>query len=120
MYSGGYFSASLAGNITAHIINQQEPDIESKITDDLTYKESFLGGPDSNIRKKKIEIYKTLSWFPFLEKRIIKKKYDTFIPVSTAIQYNYDAKNNTLHLYSFENVPNSKRVIEWKDSIKLP
>ena len=65
-----YLSSTIGILGVGFILGDYETTNETHISKNLTYKETILGNAISDYRGKRIEIYKTISWFPIIEWRI--------------------------------------------------
>ncbi len=71
----GYLSGTVGALGVGFIIGNYETAYEKWYDDGIIYKETSIGNAISDVRGKKVEIYKTLKWFPFIEWRVKNKEY---------------------------------------------
>jgi len=114
----GYLSSTIGALGVGFICSEKIPAIVKKIDKDLIYKETALGNAISDYRGKKVEIYKTISWFPIVEWQIKQKKYFDFISYGNILNTKYIQATKTLYLETSEPYGKNKIII-WKDSIKI-
>lgn len=114
----GYLAATLGFLFVLLVSFDLDTDQRKWLTEDLIYKERNIGqGPDPSVRLKKIEVYKTVSLFPFLAYRIESKTYDEWhLPLKQNLDVSFSDKNQTLYLAS---VVNGYKVFSFSDSINL-
>jgi hypothetical protein len=71
---------------------------EQWLTDGIIYKETPLGNALSDYRGKKVEIYKTIPWFPIIEWKTQTKKYYNLIVYQKTLHTDYRPAEKKLYL----------------------
>jgi len=75
VFGVGYILGTIGFMVIGMVVAHNTVDAEIWLSKNLIYKESRLGHATSDYRGKKVEIYRTISWLPLLEWRIINKDY---------------------------------------------
>ncbi len=114
----GYFSSTIGALGVGFVLSSEVPKTVKKIDSNLIYKETVLGNAISDYRGKKIEVYKTFSWFPLFEWRIKVKNYYDIITYGEFLKTKYVKTTKILYLETSEPFEMDKKII-WKDSIKI-
>ena len=70
----GYLSASVGILGVGFITNEYEADATHHFKDDITCIEITLGNVTTDYRGRRFEVWKRISWFPFLEKKVTEKE----------------------------------------------
>jgi hypothetical protein len=114
----GYFVSTFGILFTLIAALDLDTDQRIWLTKDLIYKERNIGqGPDPSIREKQIEVYKTISFFPLLAKRVKEKTYDTWdLPLQKDLNISFSKEKNTLYLTS---LIKGYKTFNWCDSISF-
>ena len=115
----GYLSSTLGILGVGFIVAEYETDVEKKLDHSIIYRERSLGNAISDYRGKRIEIYKTVTWLPVFEHRIIEKEYYDIITYSNGLKVNYDPNKHTIHLSAKILSTKDNREEKWSDTIVL-
>lgn len=95
----GYMMSTIGIIGTGLIIEQEVPDYEKWISENLIYREYRRGNAIDYSNEKRVEIHKTLSWLPFIEWPVCEEIYDKeFIYEQTPLNILYDPEENRLVL----------------------
>ncbi|NDV69091.1 hypothetical protein [Dysgonomonas sp. 25] len=125
-FVGFYIVSFFVGFVAliAMVAGNYIPDLDRKINGGYSYKETHLGAAVSNYRGRRIEIYKTIPFLPFLERKVAEKEYytnssfsDSF-PLSEDMIIEYDARREEFHL-SVSPEDKESEYSNWKDTIPL-
>ncbi len=118
IFGTGYLASTIGVLFTLFAAGDLETDQSKWISKDLVFKERNIGqGPDPSVRLKKIEVYKSMDWFPLLAARIEAKTYDTWdIPLQQKLNAVYDKDSQILYLTSL--VKGYKKW-QWSDTLRL-
>ena len=92
----GYISGTVGALGVGFVVAEYETDTEKWLGDGLIYKETSLGNAISDYRGKRVEIYKTISWFPIIEWRTYKKEYFNLITYGNKLTVDYKPTENKI------------------------
>ena len=99
IFGAGYFSGTIGALGVGFVVGEYDTEYEKWLGDGIVYKESNLGNAVSDHRAKKVELYKTVSWFPLFESRTDVKVYNEYITImTTPLSINYKPGNNRIYL----------------------
>lgn len=116
----GYSAATIGVLGLGFIVSDYETDYEQWLGDGLVYKESRLGNAVSDQRGKKVEVYQTISWFPFVEWRKQVKVYDELITLTTTpLTVVYKPESNYLVLNASRWQEKEQAYVYWTDSLRI-
>lgn len=114
----GYFMSTVGFVGLGLILGNYIPINEEKMSEKISYKEIYLGNAISDYQGKRIEIYETISFLPFLKKKIVEKKYYTEeIPIFSDLILILNQEKREIYLYPVPNEYN--RNLMWSDTIYL-
>ena len=119
VYSFGYILGSVGVLGIGFISAEYDTNIEKPISNGLIYKETILGNAISDYRGKRVEIFKTLPWFPIIEWRILHKEYYNFIPFRNELHVDYHPETNTIYLSASEFSGKNHELETWSDTLRL-
>ena len=89
------------------------------MADKIIFKEISFGDALSDHSGKRIEIYKTISWFLIIVWRMDKKEYFNLITNRNKLMVNYNAKENALFLSTSSKSAIDSGIEKWTDTINL-
>lgn len=116
-----FFLCFLSGSVgilgMGFVTAEYETDEELWLEDGIIFKELYLGNALSNHRIKRLEINKTIPWFPIIEWRLVTKEYNNFAIFADPLTVNYDKQNKQLFL-SLEK-PWRDTTYYWADTILI-
>ena len=110
IFGVGYLSATAGVFGLVLTVEEYDVDREIKLNDGLIYKEMVLEYASLDYRVKRIEIYKAVSWLPFIEYRTQYKTYNSPIACYNKLTVDYKPEANTLLL--------SASILSWHNQIK--
>lgn len=113
----GYLSSTIGILGVGFVLGEYDTSSETHISKNLIYKETTLGNAISDYRGKRVEIYKTISWFPIFEWRILKKEYYNVIPYLNQLNVDYQPDTKTIYLSAKE--ISAGKMETWADTLKL-
>ena len=113
----GYLLSTIGILGVGFVLGDYDTSSQTHISKNLIYKETTLGNAISDYRGKRVEIYKTISWFPIIEWRILNKEYYNIIPCFNQINVNYQPDTRTFILRAKE--INAEKMETWADTLKL-
>ena len=99
------------------VLGEYDTSCETRISKNLIYKETPLGNAISDYRGKRVEIYKTISWLPIIEWRILNKEYYNVIPYLNRLNVDYHPETKTIYLNAEE--ISAGKIENWVDTLKL-
>ena len=100
IFGFGYLIAVL-GFLFVMLWSNERTSVQKEwLTSDLIYFERNIGaGPDPGIREKKIEVFKTIRWFPILARRIYAKTYDEWnFSIQRVLDIRFSENDQILYL----------------------
>ncbi|MCC6411883.1 MAG: hypothetical protein IT270_09495 [Saprospiraceae bacterium] len=101
-------------------VAEYDTDYEAWLGGGIIYKESNLGNAVSDHRGKKVEIYKTIPWFPLVEWRTEVKEYNHFITImTTPLTIDYKPEDNVIYLSDSMWWDHDQKYIYWADSLTI-
>jgi len=113
----GYLSGTFGILGVGFVLGEYDTSFETHISKSLIYKETPLGNAISDYRGKRVEIYKTISWLPIIEWRILNKEYYNVIPYLNRLNVDYNHDTKTIYLNA-EDIRAGK-IETWADTLKL-
>ncbi|MGB3923552.1 MAG: hypothetical protein ACOXZQ_14080 [Bacteroidales bacterium] len=113
----GYISSTFGILGVGFVLGEYDTSVETRISKNLIYKETSLGNAISDYRGKRVEIYKTISWLPIIEWRILDKEYYNVIPYLNRLNVVYLPETKTIYLNA-EDIRAGK-IETWADTLKL-
>jgi len=113
----GYISSTFGILGVGFVLGEYDTSFETRISKNLIYKETSLGNAISDYRGKRVEIYKTISWLPIIEWRILDKKYYNVIPYLNRLNVVYHPETKTIYLNAEE--ISAGKIETWADTLKL-
>lgn len=119
VYSIGYISATVGALGIGFISAEHDTKVEKWIGNGLIYKETTLGNAISDYRGKRVEIFKTISWFPIIEWRILHKEYYSFITYGNNLKVEYHPDIKTIYLSASEHWGKKNEIKTWSDTLRL-
>jgi hypothetical protein len=118
VYGIGYLSGTIGALGVGFVIGEFETSNEIWLKNGIIYKECTLGNAIADYRGKRVEIYKTISWVPFIEWRTQEKEYYDVIPYLNKLSVEYKEKEKQIILSTTD-----ERVIGksefWTDTLTL-
>ncbi len=112
----GYLSSTIGILGVGLVLGDYETSCEKYLSKNLIYKETTLGNATSNFRGKRVEIYKTISWLPIVEWRILNKEYYNGTPNLNRLNVVYRADEKVIYL-NVKEISAGKMV--WVDTLHL-
>jgi hypothetical protein len=119
VYTVGYISGTIGALGVGFVIGEYDTKTDKWIGDGLIYKETPLGNAISDYRGKRVEIYRTISWIPIIEWRIMHKEYYNFITYGNDLKVEYQPDTKTIYLSATENLRKGSNLEIWSDTLKL-
>ena len=113
----GYLSSTFGILGVGFVLGEFDTSFETRISKNLIYKETSLGNAISDYRGKRVEIYKTISWLPIIEWRILDKEYYNVIPYLNRLNVDYHPETKTIYLNAEE--ISAGKIETWTDTLKL-
>jgi len=117
VFSLGYFSGTVGILGVGFVVGEFETNNEIWFDNGLIYKETSLGNAISDYRGKRIEINKTIKWFPAFEWQILSKEYFDFFVIGQQLNVVYDKTRNEFLLSAEEQLQDS--TYYWTDTIRI-
>ena len=112
-----YLSSTIGVLAVGFAVAEYESSYAQKLTDELIYKEFSLGNALSDYRGKRIEIHKTLTWFPLIEWQIRKEHYSSYLVLGEPLKIDYNPVSTELYLSSKKTYRDS--TFYWNDTIRI-
>ena len=119
VYSIGYLSGTVGALGVGFVSAEYDTKVEKWIGNGLIYKETTLGNAISDYRGKRVEIFKTISWLPILEWRILNKEYYNFITYGNVLKVDYHSDTKTIYLSASEYWGKNHELKTWSDTLRL-
>lgn len=119
VYSLGYISGTVGALGVGFVSAEYDTNVEKWVGNGLIYKETTLGNAISDYRGKRVEIFKTISWFPILEWRILHKEYYNFITYGNDLNVDYHPDTKTIYLSASEYWGKNHELEIWSDTLRL-
>ena len=103
------------------IVDEFNTPTQEYLGDGLIYKESSLENGIHYFRGKRVEIYRTISWFPIIEWRIRKKEYFSLFSPGSHLKADYrpTEKKIFLSLYTCKKWSQDLQKTNWSDTLNL-
>ena len=117
VFGFGYFSSTVGILGVGFIISEYETDREIWFEDGLIYKEFNLGNALSDFRGARIEINRTIKWFPVIEWQVTAKEYSSSMVYGNPLNARYDAVKEEFYLDVEKQWRDS--MYYWNDTIRL-
>lgn len=115
----GYFSSSLGILGVGLVVANYENSAQTDLGDGLIYKEQSIGNAISDYRGKHIEIYKTVTWLPIFEYRILEKEYDEALTYVNELTVKYEPAQHKIYLSNRTEWEKDKEMKKWSDTIDV-
>lgn len=118
IFASGYFAGTAGALGVGFAVAEMEATTEQWLDDGIIYKEVTLGNAISDYRGKRVEIYRTIPFFPFIEWRTQKKEYFNLSVCRNPLIVDYRFPENKLYLSA---IKLQKRDIQkvWGDTLTL-
>jgi len=117
VFGFSYFISTVGILGVGFAIAKFETDKETWFDHGLIYKELSLGNALTDFRGKRVEIYRTLKWFPLIEWQIATKEYYNSMVYSKPLNAHYDETNEEFYLEVEKQWRDS--TYYWNDTIRL-
>ncbi len=117
VFGFGYFSSTVGIIGVGFVVSEYDTDREIWFDDGLIYKELNLGNALSDFRGARIEINRTITWFPVIEWRVTAKEYSSSMVYSKPLNVRYDAPKEEFYLDVEKQWRDS--IYSWNDTIRL-
>ena len=117
VFGFSYFISTVGILGVGFAIAKFETEKETGFDHGLIYKELSLGNALTDFRGKRVEIYRTLKWFPLIEWQIATKEYYNSMVYSKPLNAHYDETNEEFYLEVEKQWRDS--TYYWNDTIRL-
>lgn len=118
MFAAGYFAGTAGALGVSFSVHEMETTTEQWLDDGIIYKEVTLGNAISDYRGKRVEIYRTVPFFPFVEWRTQKKEYFDSSVYRNPLIVDYRLPENKLYLSAIKLQKLDMRKA-WGDTLTL-
>lgn len=115
----GYLSSSLGILGVGFAVASYENSVEKQLGHGLTYKDQILGNALTDYRGKRIEVYKTVSWLPIFEYRILEKEYDEVLTYLKELTVKYEPAQHKIYLSTAAQWGEDGKMKRWSDTIEV-
>jgi hypothetical protein len=115
----GYFFASIGISGIGFIIDGYETFNEKWLGNGLIYKENGIGNALTDYRGKRVEIFKTIPWFPLIEWCIQEKEYFGILVYKNVLTIDYYPDKNEIYLSASGPVGEDRHIESWKDTLVI-
>jgi len=116
----GYISGTIGALGVGFVTAEYNPKAEMWMGDGIIYKETGLGNAVSDYRGKRVEIYRTIRWFPLIEWRIKNKVYEKYITImQSPLTVNYRPVEKKIYLAASMWWEREHKQIEWADTLSI-
>lgn len=118
----GYTSATVGILGVGFITSEYETDAKHVLNEEITCTEIGRGNALSDFRGRRFEVWKRISWFPFLEKKVTEKEYWGVIWLFNPTSIRYDKSRSSLYLKTREQVGKQfigEKTTYWRDTIRI-
>jgi hypothetical protein len=117
VFGFGFIVGSIGLLGLGFILGDVDVDYEKWLGNGIIYREFYLGNALSDFRGKRIEISKTISWFPVIEHLSQEKKYSDYIDYYKPLNINFDEKQSKLYLS--QSIKTKTERLNWTDTLIL-
>jgi len=117
VFGFGYLSSTVGIVGVGFVISEYETDREIWFENGLIYKELNLGNALSDFRGARIEINRTIKWFPVIEWQVTSKEYSSSMVYGKPLNARYDAIKEEFYLDVEKQWRDS--MYYWNDTIRL-
>jgi hypothetical protein len=120
VFSFGYLCGTIGALAVGFVVSEYDTEYEDWLGDGIIYKEMLLGNAVSNERGKKVELSRTIPWFPIIEWHIQTKIYNEYTPmITTPLRIEHKPEQKKIYLSaSFWSQQDGKRIY-WNDTFYL-
>ena len=115
----GYFSGTIGSLGVGFITAEYESDREKWLDNGIIYKELTLGNAISDHRGKKVEINKTIKWFPIIEWKLQDKVYNNIITYLVPLSVNYNTYQKKIYFSATAKWGKDQKIYNWSDTLYL-
>jgi len=115
----GYFSSTVGALGVGFVTAEYETDREKWLDNGVIYKELTLGNAISDHRGKKVEINKTIKWFPVIEWRLQDKTYNNLITYGNSLTVDYKPEKKKIYLSVSTKWGKDNKIYNWGDTLYL-
>jgi hypothetical protein len=115
----GYISGTVGALGVGFVTAEYSTDKEQWLEDGLIYKETALGNAIADYRGKRVEIYRTISWFPIIEWRIQHKEYYNRITYIQPLTVDYKQDERKICLTASEQSGKDEKLEIWTDTLTI-
>lgn len=125
----GYVSGTVGILGIGFIVNDYKVEYTKCLENGIIYKEMSLGNAISNYRGKRVEIYKTISWLPIIEWKILEKEYYFSISkpsgiieevvFTTPLTVEYKPMDGRIYLSVDQWSKRKRQYINWADTLVI-
>jgi hypothetical protein len=120
VFAFGYLSGTIGALGVGFVVGEYDTEYEKWLGNGIIYKESLLGNAISDHRGKKVELYKTITWLPFIEWKIQEKTYTEYVRcMSTPSTINFNSKDNKVYIYGSMWSEQDEKHIYWNDTLTV-
>lgn len=113
----GYMSGTIGILGVGFIVGEYDAEINKRIDNNFIYKEFTLGNALSDHRGKRVEIYKSFSWLPFIEWETQNRNYTDYATYGQPLELIYNPENKILIMKAHKNQAN--QIHYWSDTIRI-
>ena len=115
----GYLSGTIGALGVGFVIGEFETSHETWLKNGIICKEISLGNAVADYRGKRVEIYKTISWFPIIEWRIQKKEYYNVLLYLNKLNVEYKENEKKIYLKTSAERGKDNHIEYWADTLTL-
>lgn len=118
IFGTGYFSGTAGASEVSFTIQEMETTTEQWLDEGIIYKEVALRNVHSDYRGTRVEIYRTIPFFPFIEWRTQKKEYFNLSLSGNPLIVDYRLPENKLYLSAIK-LQKLDMQKAWADTLTL-
>ena len=117
VFGVGYLLSTVGLLGLGFIVAEYEPNRKMELSNNLEYRETWLGNAISDHRGKRFEVYQQIGWLPIMERRIACKENYNLIVYPDSINVQFDDLNHKVYLNTNQRKRNHEQI--WNDTLYL-
>lgn len=119
VFGPGYLISTIGFLGLGFIVGEYETTNEKWMEDGIIYKEVTLGNAISDYKGKRVELFKTIPWFPIIEWKIQEKEYFNIITYMNELDVVYNSEKKEIYLSKEMEFGKEKEIQYFNDTIVL-
>jgi len=119
IFGFGYLSGTIGALGVGFVVGEYECDYRVNLGNGIIYKEFALGNAISDYRGKRVEVFKSLPWFPLIEWRIKKMDYHNVLPYLRRLYVTFKPEEKKIFLWTIDKRWKKEKLEYWSASLDL-